>query len=36
MSKISFVYFDVGGVMIQDFSDSPKWEGMMDVMGFPV
>lgn len=36
MSKISFVYFDVGGVAIQDFSDSPKWEGMMDVMGFPI
>ncbi|MFZ2199388.1 MAG: HAD-IA family hydrolase [Microgenomates group bacterium] len=35
MSKISFVYFDVGGVAIQDFSDSPKWESMMDVMGIP-
>jgi|GEM_PF-509058 len=33
MTKISFIYFDVGGVMIQDFSDSPKWEQMMNVMG---
>ena len=36
MKKISFVYFDVGGVMIQDFSDSPKWDTMMDVMGIPL
>ena len=36
MSKISFVYFDVGGVAIQDFSDSPKWDSMMEVMGIPV
>lgn len=35
MSKISFVYFDVGGVAIQDFSDSPKWKTMMDDMGIP-
>ncbi|EKD80103.1 MAG: HAD-superfamily hydrolase, subfamily IA, variant 3 [uncultured bacterium] len=33
MPKISFVYFDVGGVMIQDFSDSPKWDQMMVDMG---
>lgn len=33
MSKISFVYFDVGGVAIQDFSDSPKWDQMMKDMG---
>lgn len=33
MPKISFVYFDVGGVAIQDFSDSPKWDTMMQVMG---
>lgn len=33
MAKISFVYFDVGGVMIQDFSDSPKWDQMMIDMG---
>lgn len=36
MQKISFVYFDVGGVAIQDFSDSPKWDSMMDAMGIPV
>lgn len=33
MTKISFVYFDVGGVAIKDFSDSPKWEQMMVEMG---
>lgn len=33
MAKISFVYFDVGGVAIQDFSDSPKWDQMMIDMG---
>ncbi len=33
MSKISFIYFDVGGVAIQDFSDSPKWDVMMQDMG---
>lgn len=33
---ISFVYFDVGGVAIKDFSDSPKWENMMDDIGVPV
>jgi FMN phosphatase YigB (HAD superfamily) len=33
MAKISFIYFDVGGVGIKDFSDSPKWGNMMDDMG---
>lgn len=33
MSHISFVYFDVGGVAIQDFSDSDKWQHMMADMG---
>ncbi|MEI8232518.1 MAG: hypothetical protein WCG44_02125, partial [bacterium] len=33
MSKISFVYFDVGGVAIKDFSDTPKWDVMMHDMG---
>lgn len=28
MSKISFVYFDVGGVVIKDFSDSGHWSNM--------
>ena len=35
MTKISFVYFDVGGVLVQDFSDSPKWQNMMKEMGIP-
>lgn len=33
MSKLSFVYFDVGGVAIQDYSDSNKWDVMMHDMG---
>lgn len=33
MPKISFVYFDVGGVLINDFSDSDKWVVMMADMG---
>lgn len=33
MSKLSFIYFDVGGVAIQDFSASDKWDKMMDAMG---
>jgi len=28
MKKIKFVYFDVGGVAIKDFSDTNKWEEM--------
>jgi FMN phosphatase YigB (HAD superfamily) len=35
MTKISFVYFDVGGVAIKDFSDTNKWLLMMDAMGVP-
>lgn len=35
MSKISFVYFDVGGVAIRDFSASSKWETMKKDMGLP-
>lgn len=34
MSKISFIYFDVGGVIIKDFSDSNKWSIMLSDMGF--
>lgn len=30
---ISFVYFDVGGVALKDFSDSPKWDVMLAEMG---
>lgn len=33
MSKVSFIYFDVGGVVIKDFSDSNKWAEMLTVMG---
>lgn len=28
MRKISFVYFDVGGVVVNDFSETNKWEQM--------
>lgn len=28
--KISFIYFDVGGVAVADFSKSDKWEKMLD------
>lgn len=34
MTKISFVYFDVGGVLVKDFSDSDKWSIMLRDMGF--
>lgn len=33
MSKISFIYFDVGGVVIKDFSASKKWEEMLLDLG---
>ncbi|HBD01969.1 MAG: HAD-superfamily hydrolase, subfamily IA, variant 3 [Microgenomates group bacterium GW2011_GWC1_46_16] len=33
MNKISFVYFDVGGVVIQDYSDTNKWEVMKSELG---
>jgi len=28
MEKIKFVYFDIGGVMIKDFSETNKWDQM--------
>ncbi len=28
MAKISFIYFDVSGVLIKDFSDTDKWHQM--------
>lgn len=34
MTKISFIYFDVGGVAIKDFSDTPKWDQMFLELGF--
>ena len=33
MSKISFIYFDVGGVVIKDCSGSNKWEELLVRMG---
>jgi len=30
---ISFVYFDVGGVVIKDFSASNKWESLQQTLG---
>lgn len=33
MSKISFVYFDVGGVALKDLSDTPKWQEILDSIG---
>lgn len=33
MSKISFVYFDVGGVAIKDYSSTNKWEIMKNDLG---
>lgn len=36
MSKISFVYFDVSGVAIKDFSDTDEWDRMIDdELGIP-
>lgn len=34
MSKITFVYFDVGGVAIKDFSDTNKWDLMFEELLF--
>lgn len=34
MTKTSFIYFDVGGVAIKDFSDTPKWGQMFLELGF--
>lgn len=34
MSKIKFIYFDVGGVLLLDFSGTNKWEIMMRDLGF--
>lgn len=30
MSEIKFIYFDVGGVVIRDFSGTNKWQEMLD------
>jgi len=34
-SMISFVYFDVGGVVIKDFSGTNKWNEMKHELGVP-
>jgi putative hydrolase of the HAD superfamily len=37
MTKISFIYLDVGGVAIKDFSDTPKWDKMIsEALGIPL
>ena len=33
MSKISFVYFDVGGVALKDLSDTSKWQEILNSIG---
>ena len=33
MSKISFVYFDVGGVVVKDFSDTNHWQNLKLYLG---
>lgn len=33
MTKISFVYFDVGGVVIKDYSATKKWLEMQQALG---
>jgi HAD superfamily hydrolase (TIGR01509 family) len=32
---VSFVYFDVGGVVMRDFSGSDKWNQFLDDIGIP-
>jgi FMN phosphatase YigB (HAD superfamily) len=33
---VSFVYFDVGGVVMRDFSKTPKWQQLKRDLGIPV
>lgn len=33
MTKISFIYFDVGGVVLKDLSDTPKWQEILNSIG---
>lgn len=33
MTKLSFIYFGVGGVLIKDFSKTNKWESMLTDLG---
>ena len=32
---IKFIYFDVGGVVIKDFSETNKWEDLKQELGIP-
>ncbi len=32
-SPVRFVYFDVGGVLVDDFSGNDKWAGLLDEIG---
>lgn len=32
---IKFIYFDVGGVVIKDFSETNKWDGLKRELGIP-
>lgn len=32
-NKIKFIYFDVGGVLVEDFSETNKWDLMTDEWG---
>jgi FMN phosphatase YigB (HAD superfamily) len=34
MDKVKFIYFDIGGVMVEDFSETNKWEEM--IMGWGI
>lgn len=35
MNEIKFIYFDIGGVLVKDFSASNKWDQMTDKWGIP-
>lgn len=35
LHMIKFVYFDVGGVVIKDFSETNKWEDLKQELGIP-
>lgn len=34
MTEIKFVYFDIGGVLLLDFSQTNKWQELREDMGF--
>lgn len=33
MQNIKFIYFDVGGVLLRDFSGTNKWQEMIKALG---